>query len=206
LDYTIFPSEREWAVSNTTAPFIIIAPYGAIPQIQYAEIEQMAPSGKITNIRDWFPEQWVELVKQIQKLGYNVIQVGGYGEERIDGCDAYHIGISYRLAIALLDRSVGFVGVDSFFQHAGHAIGKRGVVLYGPSDPQIGGHDTNINLRTNQCDRDWICMKQSFPISHWTFKSKDCDSKICMKSITVNMVLEVIKEIATLDNSCVLRE
>jgi ADP-heptose:LPS heptosyltransferase len=167
----------------------VIGPYGAIPQTQFVEIEKTTDSGKVTVIRDWFKDRWEELVKEIQKLGLYVIQVGGTGEERIEGCDAYHIGINYRLTIALLEKSVGFVCVDSFLQHAGHAVGKKGVVLYGPSDPQIGGHDTNINLKLNKCDKDLVCMKQSFPISHWTFKSKDCESKLCMKSISVELVL-----------------
>jgi GT2 family glycosyltransferase len=199
LDYTIFPSEREWVTSNVTGqaynPFIVIGPYGAIPQVQFAEIGKTTDGGKVTVIRDWFKDKWEKLVKEIQKLGLHVIQVGGSGEERIEGCNGYHIGIDYRLTMAILERSVGFVCVDSFLQHAGHALGIKGVVLYGPSDPVIGGHDTNINLKVDKCDRDLICMKQSFPISHWTFKSKDCDSKICMKSITVKMVLDSLKEI-----------
>lgn len=193
LDYVIFPSEREWVAKNATPftdrNFVVIGPYGAIPQTQFAEIEKTTDSGKVTVIRDWFKDRWEELIKEIQKLGLYVIQAGGTGEERIEGCDAYHIGINYRLTMALLEKSVGFVCVDSFLQHAGHAVGKKGVVLYGPSDPQIGGHDTNINLKLNKCDKDLVCMKQSFPISHWTFKSKDCESKLCMKSISVEMVL-----------------
>jgi glycosyltransferase involved in cell wall biosynthesis len=199
LDYTIFPSEREWVISNVTGqtynPFIVIGPYGAIPQVQFAEIGKTTDGGKVTVIRDWFKDRWEKLVKEIQKRGLHVIQVGGSGEGRIEGCNGYHIGIDYRLTMAILERSAGFVCVDSFLQHAGHALGIKGVILYGPSDPVIGGHDTNINLKVDKCDRDLICMKQSFPISHWTFKSKDCDSKICMKSITVKMVLDSLKEI-----------
>jgi GT2 family glycosyltransferase len=203
LDYVVLPTEREWvdnAVGYTEdigfeyrKPFILIAPYGAIPQVQFAESGKTINSGKITTIRDWFKDRWELLVKEIQKLGYNVLQVGGTGEERIVGCDAYHIGINYRLTIALLEKSAGFVGVDSFLQHAGNAIGKRGVVLYGPSDTIIGGHHTNINMKSHKCDKDLICMKQSFPVSHWTFKSKDCDSKLCMKSLKVKDVLAQVK-------------
>lgn len=191
LDYVISPQEKEWVLQNveTAIPFILIAPYSAIPAIQYPEIDQTSSSKKMTVIRDWFKDRWEELVKEIQKLGIQVFQVGGVGEELVGGCNAYYLGIDYRLTMALLERSIGFISVDSFLQHAGHAVGKKGVVLFGPSDPSITGHESNINLKSSKCDQDLICMKQTFPVSQWTFKSSDCKSRMCMKAITVDMVL-----------------
>jgi GT2 family glycosyltransferase len=196
LDYTILPEEREWATKEVSdASFIVIAPYSAIPVIQYHGIEQTEASAKITVIRDWYDERWTQLIKEIQKLGIKVYQVGGQSEKCIDGIDKSYIGIDYRLTIALLERSETFIGVDSFLQHAGHAIGKKGVVLFGAADPSTTGHDSNINIKKHKCDQDLMCMKQSYPISQWTFKSKDCPSRLCMDCITVEDVLSAVKEI-----------
>ena len=39
-----------------------------------------------------------------------------------------------------------WISCDSFFQHLGWDEGKKGIVLWGVSDPLIYGHPENINL------------------------------------------------------------
>lgn len=50
-------------------------------------------------------------------------------------------------AIEELVRSCdAFMCVDNYLQHLGQWCGKRGVVLYGPSDPALFGYKENLNL------------------------------------------------------------
>ena len=39
-----------------------------------------------------------------------------------------------------------WISCDSFIQHFAWDLGKKGIVLWGPSDPLIFGHPENINL------------------------------------------------------------
>ena len=36
--------------------------------------------------------------------------------------------------------------MDNFFPHLAYHVNKRGVVLWGPSDPQLFGYPTNVNI------------------------------------------------------------
>jgi ADP-heptose:LPS heptosyltransferase len=101
--------------------------------------------------------------------------------------------------IALLDRSKGFVGLDSFLQHAAHAIKKKGVVLFGSADPKMSGHKSMINIKTDACKTPWDCIPSKDINDIWSFREKTCAiGHICMESITVEIVFDAVKEMLTL--------
>lgn len=112
-------------------------------------------SGK-TNPKN-FP-YWEEVVKNLRLKGYRIIQIGSTGEPSI-GADEVKYGLKLKELKKLLDESDGFASVDNFFNHFATFYGKRGVVVFGRSDPKIFGYEQNINLlkhraclRKNQFD------------------------------------------------------
>ncbi len=56
-----------------------------------------------------------------------------------------------RNVIVLLKFSDGFIGIDSFLQHAGKAMGVKGVVCWAGTDPKKLGYDLHANLTKNVC-------------------------------------------------------
>jgi ADP-heptose:LPS heptosyltransferase len=46
----------------------------------------------------------------------------------------------------LVDACDLFVAIDSFLPHLAHLRKKRGVVLWGPSDPKIYGYPEHVHL------------------------------------------------------------
>lgn len=46
----------------------------------------------------------------------------------------------------MIDKDPTSYSLDSFFQHLAWKEGKKGIVLWSVSDPNIFGHPTNINL------------------------------------------------------------
>ena len=58
---------------------------------------------------------------------------------------------------ALLKECRTWISCDSFLQHLGWDQGKKGIVLWGPSDPLIFGHPENINLLK---DRSYLVKNQ----------------------------------------------
>lgn len=88
---------------------------------------------------------WPEVVAQLQKIGYYVIQISCKGEESIHANER-HDNLPFKDLLSLLNTCDLWLSVDSFFQHFAHYHNKRGIVLWSKSDPQIFGYPENINL------------------------------------------------------------
>jgi ADP-heptose:LPS heptosyltransferase len=88
--------------------------------------------------------KWKWLVSEFEKRGYEVIQVGVKGEEKI--ADLFLENQSLEdLKELILDCDV-WLSVDNFFQHLAWTVEKSGIVLFSLSNPDIFGHKENINL------------------------------------------------------------
>lgn len=197
LDYTIFPQEKEWAekeIPNKNTSILISITSG-IPVISYGDVNLVGSANPRTTIKNWFIERWVEVVKELNKMGFEVYQVGGIKDEIVPGCKRNFLGSDYRKTVALVDRCRTWISVDTFLQHAGHAVKKLGVVIFGPSNPDIFGHDTNINFFHPEVCVDRKCLQGNEDKFQWLSHAFNCENKKCMKSITVEEILNSLKEI-----------
>ena len=84
---------------------------------------------------------WKELIALINEP---IVQVGVEGEEQLVADFRKNLPLNELRQLIRVCRT--WVGVDSFFQHLAWDEGKRGIVVWGPSDPLIFGHPENINL------------------------------------------------------------
>jgi len=100
-------------------------------------------SGVTNNPKDY--PKWVEVIKGLKEEGYKVIQVGVVGEELL-GADEVRFNLPLKDLSQLIKESHTWISIDNFFQHLAYLIGKKGVVIFGQSDPNIFGHKQNINL------------------------------------------------------------
>ena len=106
---------------------IIIAPYA-----------QKLRTGKL-NPKNY--PYWEELISKIDEP---IIQVGVEGEAQL--VPDFRKNLPIAELRKLIHECRTWIGVDSFFQHLAWDEGKKGIVLWGPSDPLIFGHPENINL------------------------------------------------------------
>ena len=106
---------------------IIIAPYA-----------QKLRTGKL-NPKNY--PYWEELIGNINEP---IIQVGIDGEKQL--VPDFRKNSPIIELRKLIQECRIWIGVDSFFQHLAWDEGKKGIVLWGPSDPLIFGHPENINL------------------------------------------------------------
>ena len=90
-----------------------------------------------------------ELVRLLKDDGIKTIQVGIEGEDSI-GCDEDMFDLSIDNLTSLIEESYSWISVDNFFHHLAWTIGKRGNVIFGPSDPSIYGHSENNNILRNK--------------------------------------------------------
>jgi len=84
---------------------------------------------------------WQELVKL---LPAPVVQVGVEGEQAL--VSDFRKNLSLGDLAQLIQSCTTWISVDTFFQHYAWSLGKKGVVIWGQSDPKIYGHTENINL------------------------------------------------------------
>lgn len=61
------------------------------------------------------------------------------------------VSFPIRSVIALLKFSDGFIGIDSFLQHASAAMGVKGLVVWGGTNPEKLGYAQNRNLTREVC-------------------------------------------------------
>jgi ADP-heptose:LPS heptosyltransferase len=124
---------------------IVIAPYAA--KLRY---------GDQTKHPKEYPH-WKRLLNLIKDKypAETVIQVGVTGEQPLIQPFLQNLDMSHLKA--LLVSSKTWISVDSFLQHYGWYVGKKGIVLWGQSDPNIFGHPENVNLLK---DRSFLREKQ----------------------------------------------
>lgn len=84
---------------------------------------------------------WKELISKIDEP---IVQVGVAGEEQL--VEDFRQNLSIKEIEELIAQCRTWVAVDSFFQHLAWRAGKKGIVLWSVSDPNIFGHPENINL------------------------------------------------------------
>jgi len=136
---------------------VLIHPYSHLPDKQK------------TNPKNY--PHWEAVVSKLKEHSFYVVQVGVAGEKPI-GADEMVFNASMPRLLELLEKSDTFICVDSFLQHFAHYHGKHGVVIFGPSDPLIFGHEENSNLlksrsvlRPNQFEtwNEWDYRSDIFP-------------------------------------------
>lgn len=91
-------------------------------------------------------EDLVSLIINEKDLQIKIIQVGLSHELMISGVHEMIKNASIDDLSQLIKDCDTWISIDNFFHHLATFIGKKGVVIFGPSDPLIFGHPQNINL------------------------------------------------------------
>ena len=95
---------------------------------------------------------WRELLAMIDEP---IVQVGTSNEERL--VDDFRPDLSVEQLRELIHECRIWISCDSFFQHLAWSESKPGIVLWSISDPNIYGHQENINLLKS---RDYLAENQ----------------------------------------------
>ncbi len=90
---------------------------------------------------------WVELISLLEQEEYEIIQAGSSSDKKYT--DNFVI-LPLKELKELINKSDLFISVDSIGQHLGWSVGKKGIGLFGQSDPKIFGHEENINLYSDE--------------------------------------------------------
>jgi len=139
-------------------------------------------TSKCSKNQEWFVDRWEKLAKKM--FEYDFIQLGLKDDPLVKGVIDMRGETTVREATALVKHSKCFVGVDSFLGHAPNITGTPGVVLFGPSNPIVWGHDENINIY-----KDLKCAPCIDVLG-----GKECPyNKKCMRKISEKEVTNAIR-------------
>lgn len=119
---------------------------------------------------------WRELIAMIDD---HIVQVGVEGEEQL--VPDFRKNLSIAELRQLLRECKTFISCDSFVQHLGWDVGKKGIVLWSVSDPNIYGHPENINLLK---DRKYLAENQFL---WWEFVNHNPESFVSPEEVIYNL-------------------
>jgi ADP-heptose:LPS heptosyltransferase len=88
---------------------------------------------------------WKEIVHILRRDLIEVVQIGRTGEEDL-GANFKMFNLPFKEIRALIDKCDLWISVDNFLQHMIGPNGKKGIVIFGPSNPIIFGYPNNVNL------------------------------------------------------------
>ena len=160
-------------LDDSTYDVVVISPYS-----------QKLRNGKV-NPKNY--PYWNELIVLFKKEGFHVIQIGVGDEEKLDA-NEHFFDLNIKDLKQVLTTFPIWISVDNFIQHFGAWIGKKGIVLWGQSDPDIFGHKENINLLK---DRKYI-RKDTFNI----WEAAECNNEAFVSpEIVLEAVLKEFNEI-----------
>lgn len=119
---------------------------------------------------------WREVIANIQEP---IIQVGIDGEEQL--VDDFRKNLSVAELSCIIKDCRTWISCDSFFQHLAWSLGKRGIVLWSVSDPNIYGHKENINLLKS---RDCLSKEQFL---WWEYVEHDPNKFVSPQEVIYNL-------------------
>jgi ADP-heptose:LPS heptosyltransferase len=141
----------------------------------------ISPYAKKLREEKLHPKNYPYWTHVIEKIDEEIIQIGVEGELQL--VKDFRKNLSLSQLTELVHQCKTWISVDSFFQHFCWELKKPGIVLFGPSDPNIFGHPENINLLK---DRKYLRERQ-----YWLWEQCDFDENAFVKS---NVVIEALKK------------
>ena len=92
---------------------------------------------------------WPELCELLTK-NYKLIQVGKGDEQRINLGIGAPISYKFDLPLPEVEKLLAeagfFIAVDNMLHHMAHYLSVPGIVLWGPSDPELFGYKDQVNI------------------------------------------------------------
>ncbi len=144
--------------------------------------------GSCSDFKNWHFDRWEKIVKAFPE--YTFIQVGEKHEKKIEGTIDLRGKTSIRGVMILLKYSKLLIGVDSFLNHVAPAVGVKGIILFGPTSPDMVGHKANSNIFLNfKCSPciDFLLMHGN----HYCKNNNDCMNNILTEEVIRKISIEL---------------
>lgn len=118
--------------------------------------------------KEWLPERF-QMVADVLSKTHSMVQLGSFGDPRLDGVVDLRGKTSLRQAAAILSQSRLFVGLAGGLMHLARAVDCPAVIVYGGRErARVSGYICNKNLEAmppcapcwqrNRCHHGRACM------------------------------------------------
>jgi hypothetical protein len=140
-------------------------------------------------------ENFVKLFRAKYK-NINILNFSFLEESNIKGTIQLRLSTMQWFAV-LKYAALSFIGIDSSLQHAGNAVNKNGLVLWGATDPKTFGYEYHKNItgkchyNNQHCQRPYFVPSSDFDSLNMIHQ---CDRKSCI-NIDEREILESISQI-----------
>ena len=149
-------------------------------------------AGKALSTKTISDLQLEEICTEIKKNfpDYTIVQLGDAQCSPIAAADISLINRTSMLeSEALLLKASAHIDNDSGLVHLRHTLGKKNIVLWGPTDYRYFGYDNDANLTSGTCTP---CM---WFLNNWeTCCIKGYTDPHCISAIPVDKVIEALKD------------
>jgi ADP-heptose:LPS heptosyltransferase len=147
------------------------------------------------NYRAWQHQSWKELINKL-KDDISLVLVGGYGEEEFfEPLKPYPKNIIDLVGktnipelISVIDNAAATIATDTGTAHISSAVSTPIFCLIGPTPADVTGPYQHQNNQVHIISANMKCSP-----CYKTETMKNCHDNLCMKNITVNMVLDSLK-------------
>lgn len=147
----------------------------------------------------WPMEKYNELIKKLKDLYPDVLLVQLGDDSKFGYIEGIDINLVEKTSLeeckVILKNSLLLISGEGGLVHFNHFLNNKSVVLFGPTNPDVFGYEENINITSRGCDS--YCEGVA---EVWRYRCiKGYDVPPCMNDISVDCVLDAVKEIM---NSC----
>jgi len=165
---------------NTTGkPLVLICPSAARIQNQDSN-------------KDWVEVRWFNLIFELKKLGYHVIQVGSSNDNQFPmsfspgGVDSKFLDKSIAELAGLIDESSLWLSVDTFFHHFASSVKPNVGICLTPFYNNHAKHP-GVKYIEKNCGKNYYNRR-------WWMDLQQPERKECMNLIKLENVLKIINE------------
>lgn len=143
----------------------------------------------------WGLDNWTEVVKSLNIMGFTVVQLGSKYEDIIPGAISMNGKTNIKECAALISKAEFHIDTEGGLVHMARAVGTRSIVLFGPTPIHFFGYKENVNIQSPyECKECW-----------WTtdFWWRECPKGYplpteCMEAITSEKVMASVDAIIDL--------
>ena len=118
-----------------------------------------------------------------------IVQLGGAGAKRINGCDKYLLGEDLEFVKHVLKKAYFHLDIEGGLVHLASQLGTRCIVLFGSTQVWYFGYDGNVNIVSPACHGCWRLHREEYSCARGRKKPD------CMWSITPDMVMGKVEKI-----------
>ena len=158
----------------------------------YGEFSGKPEEKDVVCIKSWPNEYWAEFVK---KIGVPCVQIGKGASCSIVPGTALNLvdKLTIQESAEVMRKGLFHIDMEGGLAILNQHLGKKSVVLFGPTAIENQGRSFNLNLRSNVCQP---CYEWGSKKNNKLYEKKDeltCEVE-CMAALTPDLVIQKIKE------------